>query len=29
MQTATVKLVWYQGDPVIYVSDPAQIELVE
>jgi hypothetical protein len=23
----TGKIVWYQGDPVIYVSDPAQIEL--
>jgi len=25
----TGKIVWYQGDPVIYVSDPAQIELVK
>ena len=24
----TGKIVWYQGDPVIYVSDPAQIEFV-
>jgi hypothetical protein len=23
----TGKIVWYQGDPVIYVSDPAQIEI--
>ena len=25
----TGKIVWYQGDPVIYVSDPAQIEIVK
>jgi hypothetical protein len=25
----TGKIVWYQGDPVIYVSDPAQIELAK
>jgi len=25
----TGKIVWYQGDPVIYVSDPTQIELVK
>jgi hypothetical protein len=24
----TGKIVWYQGDPVIYVSDPSQIEIV-
>jgi outer membrane protein assembly factor BamB len=25
----TGKIVWYQGDPVIYVSDPAQIEFMK
>ncbi len=25
----TGKIVWYQGDPVIYVSNPAQIELIK
>jgi hypothetical protein len=25
----TGKIVWYQGDPVIYVSDPSQIEWVK
>ena len=24
----TGKIVWYQGDPVIYVTDPSQIEWV-
>jgi hypothetical protein len=25
----TGKIVWYQGDPVIYVSEPAQVEVVK
>jgi hypothetical protein len=26
--TITGKIVWYQGDPVIYVTDPSQIEVI-